>query len=78
MRALNEEFLKMIPGVVLLFCVLEIFELLLIINDLNKTEKIETQLRQNLEVSKDITILLKKYLDGMQLERFENKKIKIK
>ncbi len=78
MRMWNEKFLKVIPAVVFLFCVLEIFELVLIINDMNKTEKLEAQLRQNLKVLEDITILLNKHLEGMRLEHFEDKKIKIK
>ncbi len=72
----NERFLKVIPAGVFLFCVLEIFELVLIINDMNKTEKLEAQLRQNLEVLEYITILLNEHLEGMQLEH--HKKIKIK
>ncbi|GAA7864779.1 hypothetical protein HpMS191_00170 [Helicobacter pylori] len=63
----NERFLKVIPAVVFLFCVLEIFELVLIINDMNKTEKLEAEIRNNLEV-----------LEGMHLEHFKDKKIKIK
>ncbi|MCQ2617903.1 hypothetical protein JT051_05455 [Helicobacter pylori] len=74
----NEKFLKVIPAVVFLFCVLEIFELVLIISDMNKTEKLETEIRNNLKVLEDITILMNKYLEGMQLERFEDKKIKVK
>ncbi|GAA9592106.1 hypothetical protein HpHA63_09850 [Helicobacter pylori] len=74
----NERFLRVIPAVVFLFCLLEIFELVLIINDMNKTEKLEAQLRQNLEVLEDITILLNEHLEGMRLEHFEDKNIKIK
>ncbi len=74
----NERFLKVIPAVVFLFCVLEIFELALIINDMNKTEKLEAEIRNNLKVLEDITILLNEHLDGMQLEYFKDKKIKIK
>ncbi len=78
MRMWNERFLKVIPAVVFLFCVLEIFELVLIINDMDKTEKLEAEIRNNLKVLEDITILLNEHLEGMQLERFEDKKIKIK
>ncbi len=53
----NERFLKVIPAVVFLFCLLEIFELVLIINDMNKTEKLEAEIRNNLKVLEDITIL---------------------
>ncbi|WRD44150.1 hypothetical protein E5K45_05465 [Helicobacter pylori] len=72
----NEKFLKVIPAVVFLFCVLEIFELCLIINDMNKTERLEAKIRDNLKALEDITISLNKHLEGMQLERY--KKIKIK
>ncbi|WRA10449.1 hypothetical protein KVK09_00965 [Helicobacter pylori] len=64
----NERLLKVIPAVVFLFCLLEIFELVLIVNDMNKTEKLEAEIRNNLKVLKDITISLNKYLEGMQLE----------
>ncbi|GAA8098012.1 hypothetical protein Kazakh3177_14720 [Helicobacter pylori] len=74
----NERFLKVIPAVVFLFSVLEIFELVLIINDMNKTEKLEAEIRNNLKVLEDITILLNEPLEGMQLEHLEDKKIKIK
>ncbi|MFP6095483.1 hypothetical protein ACLGAV_06950 [Helicobacter pylori] len=74
----NERFLKVIPAVVFLFCILEIFELVLIINDMNKTEKLEYQLRQNLNILEDITILFKGHLECMQLEHFEDKKNRIK
>lgn len=74
----NERFLKVIPAVVFLFCLLEIFELVLIITDMNKTEKLESEIRNNLKVLEDITFLLNEHLEGMQLEHFEDKKIKIK
>ncbi|MCQ2687714.1 hypothetical protein JT130_01255 [Helicobacter pylori] len=74
----NEKFLKVIPAVVFLFCLLEIFELVLIVDDMNKTEKIEAEIRNNLKVLEDITILLNEHLEGMQLEHFQDKKIKIK
>ncbi|WP_120874144.1 hypothetical protein [Helicobacter pylori] len=70
----NEKFLKVIPAVVFLFCMLEIFELVLVISDMNKTEKLEYQLQQNLEVLEKITILLNEHLEGMQLEYFGDKK----
>ncbi|NOK30700.1 hypothetical protein P740_003325 [Helicobacter pylori E48] len=67
----NEKFLKVIPAVVFLFCVLEIFELVLIIDDMNKTEKLEAEIRNNLKALEDITILLNEHLEGMQLEHFK-------
>ncbi|GAA7187438.1 hypothetical protein [Helicobacter pylori] len=70
----SEKFLKVIPAVVFLFCVLEVFELVLIINDMNKTEKLEAEIKNNLKVLEGITILLNKHLEGMQLEMFRYKK----
>ncbi|GAA9983018.1 hypothetical protein VN0969_14700 [Helicobacter pylori] len=52
-----ERFLKISPAVVFLFCILEIFELALIINDMNKTEKLEAEIKNNLKVLENITIL---------------------
>ncbi|WP_120900409.1 hypothetical protein [Helicobacter pylori] len=74
----SEKTLKIIPAVLFLFCVLEILELVLIINDLNKTEKLENALKNNLQVTETTIKLLNKYLKGMQLEYSENKRIKIK
>ncbi len=65
----NERFVKVIPALVFLFCVLEIFELILIIDDMNKTEKLEAGIRNNLKALEYIT-------NEMQLEHFQNKKIK--
>ncbi|UOS17102.1 hypothetical protein MPF99_07070 [Helicobacter pylori] len=70
----NEKFLSVIPAVVLLFCVLEIFELVLVINDMNRTEKLETEVRNNLKVLEHITILLNEYLE----EHSKDNEIKIK
>ncbi len=78
MRMWNERFLKVIPAVLFLFCVLEIFELVLIISDMNKTEKLEAEIKNNLESLRDITILLNEHLEGMVLEHHKDKKNKIK
>ncbi|WP_459087669.1 hypothetical protein [Helicobacter pylori] len=75
---LNERTIKIIPALLFLFVMLEVFELVLIINDLNNTEKLEDKTKNNLKVLEDITILLNKHLEGMQLEHFKDKKIKIK
>ncbi|WRB97409.1 hypothetical protein KVD49_07665 [Helicobacter pylori] len=72
----NERFFKVIPATVFLFCLLEIFELVLIINDMNKTEKLETEIRNNLKALEDITILLKDYSQDMQLEHYKEIQIK--
>ncbi|GAA7033194.1 hypothetical protein ID0177_14670 [Helicobacter pylori] len=69
----NKKILRVIPAMVLLFCVLEIFELVLIINDMNKSEKLEALIRNNLKSLEGIAILLNK-----DLEYFKDKKIKIK
>ncbi len=45
---------------------------------MNKTEKLETEIRQNLNEIKSITILLNEHLKGMQLGHFQDKKNKIK
>ncbi|EJB97085.1 hypothetical protein [Helicobacter pylori] len=58
-----EKFLKVIPAVVFLFCVLEIFELVLIISDMNKTEKLEVEIQSNLKLLEHI-ILLEKNSQG--------------
>lgn len=74
----GEKFLKIIPAAVFLFCLLEIFELVLIINDMNQTEKLETKIQNNLKMLESITILLNEHLEGMDLEHFHDKKIRIK
>ncbi len=61
-----------------LFCILEIFEMLLIINNMNKTEKLEVQLLQNVEVLKIITASLNEHLECMELEHHKDKRVKIK
>ncbi|GAA7140063.1 hypothetical protein ID0308_06420 [Helicobacter pylori] len=65
----NEKFLKVIPAVVFLFVVMETFELVLIIDDMNKTEKLENDLQNNLQVMEMIVNLLNKHLECMQLEQ---------
>ncbi|WP_187948347.1 hypothetical protein [Helicobacter pylori] len=51
----TEKFLKVFPAIVFMFCVLEIFELVLIIDGMNKTEKLEKEIKKNLEVLETIT-----------------------
>ncbi|WQZ52191.1 hypothetical protein E5P85_03195 [Helicobacter pylori] len=67
----NEKIIKIIPGALFLFCLLEVFELVLVINDLGKTEKLEKKLKNNLEMIDAIIVLLNKH-GG--LENFEYKK----
>ncbi|ANT42953.1 hypothetical protein [Helicobacter phage PtB92G] len=66
----HEKFLKVIPSVMFLFCILEILELVLIIDDMNKTEKLESEIKNDLKLLQDDIILLHKY--------FEHKKINTK
>ncbi|RVZ36550.1 hypothetical protein EC545_07045 [Helicobacter pylori] len=66
----NERFLKVIPALVFLFCMLEICELVLIINDLNKTEKLEVEIKNDLKMLQDDIIVFNKY--------FQHNKINIK
>nr|WRE09287.1 hypothetical protein KVE57_01225 [Helicobacter pylori] len=66
---MQEKIIKVIPALLFLFCVLSILELFLIIEDMNKTEKLEWELKQNLEVIEIITELLNKHLEGMDLEK---------
>ncbi|MBH0305772.1 hypothetical protein [Helicobacter pylori] len=72
----HEKFLKVIPAIVFLFCLLEIFELGLIINNMNKTEKLERELKNNLEVLKTITEFLNEHAECMDLENFHDRKKK--
>ncbi len=70
----SERFLKVIPAVVFFFCVLEIFEMALVINNMNKTEEIESQLSKNLETLKTDINLLRKYSEGLQQEKLQSNK----
>ncbi|AGL70123.1 hypothetical protein [Helicobacter pylori] len=74
----HEKFLKVIPAAIFLFCILEIFEMVLIIADMNKSEKLEAEITNNLNVLESIAILLNEHLEGMRLEHFKDKKINIK
>lgn len=74
----NERFLKVFPAVMFLFSILSIFELFLIVEDMNKTEKLEREIKQDLEAIETITELLNEHLEGMDLEHFHDKKNRIK
>ncbi|QDK11834.1 hypothetical protein [Helicobacter pylori] len=74
----NERSLKVIPAVLFLFCLLQIFELVLIINDMNKTEKLENDLMNNFQNMGTIMNLLDDHLECMPLEHFQNKELKIR
>ncbi|MCQ2692580.1 hypothetical protein JT105_03860 [Helicobacter pylori] len=62
----NERFLKVIPALVFLFCILEIFEMVLIIDDMNKSEKLEAEVQNNLKALE------------MIMKHLEYKKVNIK
>ncbi len=74
----NEKNFKVIPAVVFLFCMLEIFELFLIINDMNQAEKLEKDLQSNLRASETIIGLLNERSRKHELEHFHDKKNGIK
>ncbi|WP_031252197.1 hypothetical protein, partial [Helicobacter pylori] len=62
----SEKTLKIIPAIMFLFCLLEIFELVLIIEDMNKTEKLENDLKNNLQIIEVITNLLNNHSEDKQ------------
>ncbi len=69
----HEKFLKVIPAVVFLFCILSILELFLIIEDMNKTEKLEREVKNNLEVIKTIAELFMQLEEKPEIKIFKNK-----
>ncbi|UOR27430.1 hypothetical protein MPG08_04960 [Helicobacter pylori] len=74
----DEKIMKTIPAVLFLFCLLEIFELVLVIKDMDKTEKLEAKIENNLKILEHIMILLNEYPEYMDLEYPKDKRIKIK
>ncbi|WP_219028583.1 hypothetical protein [Helicobacter pylori] len=62
----DEKIIKIIPAVLFLFCLLQIFELVLVVNYLNRVEKLEVGLAQNLEALEKAAILLNEHLNGMK------------
>ncbi len=74
----DEKIIKMIPAVLLLFCLLGIFELVLIAISMNEVEKLETETGNNLKVLEDIVILSNRHLEHMDLEHSKDKQIKIR
>ncbi|GAA6944587.1 hypothetical protein HpHUE59_15400 [Helicobacter pylori] len=70
----NEKNIKIIPVMLFLFCLLEIFELGLIIVDMNKAEKLEAGIKANLKMLENIT----KHSECMDLEHSKDKEIQIK
>ncbi|GAA9624352.1 hypothetical protein HpVa144_06850 [Helicobacter pylori] len=74
----SEKILKVIPATVFLFCLLEIFELAFVVSYIDKIEKIETEVINNLKMSEDIATLLNEHLIDMGSKHFKDKKIKVK
>ncbi len=74
----DEKIIKIVPAVVFLFCLLEIFELALSISYIGKIEKLEAEVINNLKISEDVAALLNDHLRGMGLKYFKDKKIKVK
>ncbi|WQS64250.1 hypothetical protein KVC41_06595 [Helicobacter pylori] len=74
----NERFFKVIVGMVFLLVILEILELFLIVEDMDKTENLEKNLKSNLQIAEEITILLNEHLEGMDLKHLHDKKYRIK
>ncbi|GAA9665711.1 hypothetical protein HpVH107_15420 [Helicobacter pylori] len=70
----DEKIIKIIPPVLFLFCLLQIFELVLVIGEMNKTEKLEAGIKANLKMLENIT----KHSECMDLEHSKDKGIKIK
>ncbi|GAA9846336.1 hypothetical protein VN0596_14790 [Helicobacter pylori] len=71
---LNEKAIKIIPSVLFLFCLLQVFELVLIVSSMNKTERLEAKIKTNLKMLENIT----GHLEGMDLEHLKDKEFKIK
>ncbi|QTO97830.1 hypothetical protein J5D20_04675 [Helicobacter pylori] len=75
---MQERIIKVIPGLLFLFCVLGVLELFLIIEDMNKTEKLENEVKKNLETIQMIAELLNEHLEGMHFKKSEIKIFKNK
>ncbi|WP_219032242.1 hypothetical protein [Helicobacter pylori] len=74
----KENVMKVIPAILFLFCLLETFELALIINNMDRSEKLEDKIENSLKVLERITILSNEHLEGMDLKHSKDKKVKIK
>lgn len=70
---MQEKMIKVIPGLLFLFCILSVLELFLILEDMNKTEKLEKEIKNNLEVVETIVEILNEHLEYKQLEKPEIK-----
>ncbi|MCQ2672638.1 hypothetical protein JT195_04910 [Helicobacter pylori] len=66
---MQEKIIKVVPGLLFLFCILSVLELFLIIEDMNKTENIEMKIEKNLEAVETIAELLNEHLECMDLEK---------
>ncbi len=74
----GEKIMKIIPVMLFLFCLLETFQLGLIINNMNRAEKLEAKIENNLKMLEHIAMLLNEHLERMDLEHPKDKRIKIK
>ncbi len=72
----GERVIKIIPALLFLLCVLQIFELALIVTGMNETEKLEARGKDNLKALENITILSNEHLECMGLEHSKDKGIK--
>ncbi|WP_154414831.1 hypothetical protein [Helicobacter pylori] len=70
---LDERFLRVLYALVFLFCLLEIFELVLSISGINKTENLEYQLRQNLEMLGMISNSWNEHAECMGLKHYKKR-----
>ncbi|GAA8868554.1 hypothetical protein TH0294_14720 [Helicobacter pylori] len=54
----TQNIIKVMPAMLFFFCLLETFELGIIINDMDKAEKLEAKIENNLKMLESITALL--------------------
>ncbi|WQY26261.1 hypothetical protein KVK69_05135 [Helicobacter pylori] len=74
----DDKIMKIIPALLFLFCLLEIFEMVLVINDMNKAEKLEYKIENNLKALEHIITLLNEHSECMDLKHSKDKDIKDK
>ncbi|UOR68634.1 hypothetical protein [Helicobacter pylori] len=70
----GRKIIRVMPAILFLFCLLEVFELVLTINGMNKAEKLEVGLMRNLESLGKSANLLSERLNGMGSEYCKNKR----
>lgn len=62
---MQKKIIKVIPGLLFLFCILSILELFLIIEDMNKTEKMEVEVKNDLKILQENIILSNKQCNSI-------------